>query len=158
MAHSYGGVPSTQCTKGVTKMERQRQGKKGGLIRIAYMTCLVPPVGGSAGSVLTEIPDENRIDFTVDVSDSPPPSAGYPTYHSNKTAGGGLAPLGRSAGGCRTCDLRSPRSRRKNGASRLSACSRFLKAAKIRFSKSMAQPTRASLRSGASAFAARPTG
>lgn len=68
IAHSYGGVPSTQCTKGVTKMERQREGKNGGLVRIAYMTCLVPAVGGSASSVLTEIPDENRIDFAVDVS------------------------------------------------------------------------------------------
>ncbi|KAF7192633.1 putative hydrolase R7 [Pseudocercospora fuligena] len=60
-AHSYGGVPTSQSTKGLTKAERKAEGKKGGIIRIAYMTCVVPPLGGSAGSTMGEVPEDQRL-------------------------------------------------------------------------------------------------
>ncbi|KAI1808583.1 alpha/beta-hydrolase [Daldinia bambusicola] len=63
IAHSYGGVPATESTKGLTKKERQSQGKPGGVVRLAYMTALVAPVGRSAQSLLGEIPSENRVEF-----------------------------------------------------------------------------------------------
>ncbi|PYI07322.1 alpha/beta-hydrolase [Aspergillus sclerotiicarbonarius CBS 121057] len=52
LAHSYGGIPATQSTKGLGKAERQAQGMKGGIVRLAYMNCLVLPLGTSDPSVL----------------------------------------------------------------------------------------------------------
>ncbi|OTA60424.1 alpha/beta-hydrolase [Hypoxylon sp. EC38] len=66
IGHSYGGVPATQSTEGVTKAERQKQGKKGGIVRLAYMTALVPAIGQSAGGILEKLPAESRIQFAVD--------------------------------------------------------------------------------------------
>jgi len=63
--HSYGGVPTSQSTKGLSKEERQKDGKKGGVVEIAYMTCLVPEVGRSAKDVLMMVPPENLIDLPV---------------------------------------------------------------------------------------------
>jgi len=48
IAHSYGGTPASQSVKGLSKAEREKEGKKGGVVRIAYMTCLVPEVGKAA--------------------------------------------------------------------------------------------------------------
>ncbi|KAG0650850.1 hypothetical protein D0Z07_2325 [Hyphodiscus hymeniophilus] len=67
IAHSYGGVPTTQSTKGLAKEEREKEGKKGGVVRIAYMTCLVPEVGLSAASVLQNVPEEHKINLPIDV-------------------------------------------------------------------------------------------
>lgn len=47
ISHSYGGVPTTESTKGASKAERESQGKKGGVVHIAYMTSVVPAVGES---------------------------------------------------------------------------------------------------------------
>jgi hypothetical protein len=52
VGHSYGGVPVTESVKGLDKPTRQRQGKKGGIVRLGYKTCLVPDVGGTALTVL----------------------------------------------------------------------------------------------------------
>ncbi|POS77082.1 hypothetical protein DHEL01_v204519 [Diaporthe helianthi] len=52
IAHSYGGVPSTECIKGLAKDARQKLGKPGGIVRLAYMTALVPALGSSAADVL----------------------------------------------------------------------------------------------------------
>ena len=52
VGHSYGGVPATEAIKGISKAEREKEGKKGGVVRVAYMTCLVPAVGENAGDVL----------------------------------------------------------------------------------------------------------
>ncbi|KAI8931284.1 hypothetical protein NX059_011628 [Plenodomus lindquistii] len=51
-AHSYGGVPASECLKGITAKEMAAQSKKGGVLRIAYMTCVVPRVGESLGAVM----------------------------------------------------------------------------------------------------------
>lgn len=68
VAHSYGGTPSSECPKGLGKEERQKQGKKGGLVRIAYVSCLVPAVGSPAMALLSDIPVEQRSEILVDVS------------------------------------------------------------------------------------------
>jgi hypothetical protein len=52
VAHSYGGIPATESTKGLSKAERQRQGKSGGLVRLAYISCIILPVGESDASVI----------------------------------------------------------------------------------------------------------
>ncbi|KAM0433864.1 hypothetical protein ACHAPT_003807 [Fusarium lateritium] len=67
ITHSYGGTPATESIRGLTKKARQEQGLKGGIIRIAYMTSLVPNVGESAGAVKAAFPDEEKVPMAVDV-------------------------------------------------------------------------------------------
>ena len=76
----------TESTKGLRKEERQAQGKKGGVVSLAYMTALVPAVGTSAAGVLADVQDDNRFDLKIDVR-SLPPSYFLPT---NTTTGKGL--------------------------------------------------------------------
>ncbi|OAP63370.1 hypothetical protein AYL99_02597 [Fonsecaea erecta] len=66
LGHSYGGVPLTESTKGLSKEERQKQGKPGGIVNLAYMTALVPAVGQAAMSVLADVPKQQRLDLKVD--------------------------------------------------------------------------------------------
>ncbi|KAI1762507.1 alpha/beta-hydrolase [Hypoxylon sp. FL1150] len=66
VAHSYGGIPATESLRGLTKDERQKQGKPGGVVRVAYMTVLLPAVGSSAADMLGNTPDENRVKFEFD--------------------------------------------------------------------------------------------
>lgn len=70
VGHSYAGIPMSQATKGLGKDERKAQGKSGGIVRLAYMSSLVPPIGGSAGSLLSRFPDDNRPAVSIDVSDT----------------------------------------------------------------------------------------
>lgn len=50
ISHSYGGIPTTESTKGASKIERESQGKKGGIVHIGYMTSIVPAVGESSAT------------------------------------------------------------------------------------------------------------
>jgi alpha-beta hydrolase superfamily lysophospholipase len=68
--HSYGGVPTSQCTKGLTKAERQAAGKSGGIVNIAYLTCLVPALGQTAKDVLATVDPEKQINLTVKVTEA----------------------------------------------------------------------------------------
>jgi pimeloyl-ACP methyl ester carboxylesterase len=73
IAHSYGGVPATEALglakeKGLIKSDREAKGEKGGVIRVAYMTVLVPEVGKAAATVLDDAPEEDKMHFGVDVS------------------------------------------------------------------------------------------
>ena len=72
--HSYGGVPTSQSTKGLSKKERKEAGKPGGIVNIAYLTCLVPALGQSAKDVLATVPPEKQINLTVQVRFIPPVS------------------------------------------------------------------------------------
>ncbi|KAI1080528.1 alpha/beta-hydrolase [Whalleya microplaca] len=65
IAHSYGGTPATESVRGLSKKERESQGLKGGVVRIAYMTSLVPNVGQPAASVLASLPEESKVPSTV---------------------------------------------------------------------------------------------
>ena len=67
IGHSYGGVPLSESTKGLGKEEREKEGKKGGVVRLGYLTALVPPVGTSAGGVLAGVPEELRLNLQMDV-------------------------------------------------------------------------------------------
>lgn len=66
IAHSYGGSPLSECAKGLGKEEREKRGKKGGLVRLAYVSCLVPAVGLSPISLLGGV--EQRDELLLDVS------------------------------------------------------------------------------------------
>ena len=72
IGHSYGGVPVSQCGKGLSKEARQKQGKPGGLVNLAYLTCLVPAIGSNARDVMSATPDEHKVDMKVHVSHSLP--------------------------------------------------------------------------------------
>lgn len=67
VAHSYGGTPATESVRGLTKKERQKNGLQGGIIGIAYMSCLVPNVGESAGAVLAAFTSREKLPMAVDV-------------------------------------------------------------------------------------------
>jgi hypothetical protein len=41
--HSYGGLPGSQSCEGLAKSELERQGKKGGLIALVYITAFIVP-------------------------------------------------------------------------------------------------------------------
>ncbi|KAI1759216.1 Alpha/beta hydrolase fold-1 [Hypoxylon sp. FL1150] len=51
ITHSYGGTAATESVRGLSKNERLKQGKNGGIIGLAYMTSLVPEVGPPASSM-----------------------------------------------------------------------------------------------------------
>jgi len=63
IGHSYGGVPMTEGTKGLSKEERKRQGKSGGVVRLGYMTAFAPLVGRSL--VTSAPPAEGADDRTT---------------------------------------------------------------------------------------------
>jgi pimeloyl-ACP methyl ester carboxylesterase len=43
--HSYGGLPGSQSCEELAKNERERQGKKGGVIALVYIAAFVFPEG-----------------------------------------------------------------------------------------------------------------
>ncbi|KAK8119369.1 uncharacterized protein PG998_003995 [Apiospora kogelbergensis] len=66
LTHSYGGAPATESVKGLSKTCRQKQGLEGGVVRIAYMTSLVPKLGASAYSALAAMSPEDQAPIVVD--------------------------------------------------------------------------------------------
>lgn len=48
LGHSYGGVPVSQCTKGLSVKERAAQGKEGGIVRLVFLTAVVLRLGETA--------------------------------------------------------------------------------------------------------------
>lgn len=68
VGHSYAGIPMSQSTKGLGKVEREARGERGGIVRLAILAGLVPPVGESAASLLQSLPKEKAPPVAVDVS------------------------------------------------------------------------------------------
>ncbi|KFX93376.1 hypothetical protein V490_04860 [Pseudogymnoascus sp. VKM F-3557] len=71
LTHSYGGIPGTEAAKGLAKADREAEGKKGGVIRLVYLTSIVPPVGGSQISVMGPLSEVINIEgdyMTIDPS------------------------------------------------------------------------------------------
>ncbi|KIW09824.1 hypothetical protein PV08_11925 [Exophiala spinifera] len=68
IGHSYGGVPVSQSTKGLSVADRSARGLPGGVARLAYMTCLVPGVGETAVDVLSKGPQDQQVEMDVDDS------------------------------------------------------------------------------------------
>ncbi|KAI1367926.1 Alpha/beta hydrolase fold-1 [Xylaria arbuscula] len=56
IGHSYGGIPATESIKGLSVSERQKAGKKGGIVRLAYKTAAVTTPGHSAAEGLPPPP------------------------------------------------------------------------------------------------------
>lgn len=67
IGHSYGGVPVSQAPKDLSKDQRQAQGKPGGIVRLGYITSLVPALGKSAVDVLGTVPKEDQVNIVPDV-------------------------------------------------------------------------------------------
>ncbi|KAF9690988.1 hypothetical protein EKO04_011265 [Ascochyta lentis] len=61
LAHSYGGVPATESLKGLGKTQRENQGKKGGVVRLGYISALVPRLGIAAGELMVGVPDDRNL-------------------------------------------------------------------------------------------------
>ena len=55
VTHSYGGVVGTEAARGVIKEDRQAAGKPGGIIRIVYVTSVVPTPGNSLRSLMGDL-------------------------------------------------------------------------------------------------------
>lgn len=49
LGHSYGGMVISQCTKGLSVREREAEGKAGGVVRLIYLTAIVPKLGFTGG-------------------------------------------------------------------------------------------------------------
>jgi pimeloyl-ACP methyl ester carboxylesterase len=56
VAHSYGGVPTSEALKGLAKDQRGAEGKKGGVVRVLYVAALIPRLGESLGSLMDAEP------------------------------------------------------------------------------------------------------
>lgn len=52
VSHSYGGMPASECMAGLSASERRAQGKSGGVVRLAYITAVVPKVGKALGETM----------------------------------------------------------------------------------------------------------
>ncbi|KPI41920.1 uncharacterized protein AB675_5297 [Cyphellophora attinorum] len=48
VGHSYGGLVTTDAAHGLSKAERARAGKRGGIVRIIYLSCIVGAVGSNS--------------------------------------------------------------------------------------------------------------
>ncbi|ETI22432.1 hypothetical protein G647_06507 [Cladophialophora carrionii CBS 160.54] len=55
VTHSYGGIPGTECSKGLSKEERKAAGKAGGISRFVYVTSVVPTPGNSLKDLMGEL-------------------------------------------------------------------------------------------------------
>ena len=60
VSHSYGGTPASEAVKGLTVAERRKKGKEGGVVRLAFVTAVVPKVGGGLADTMgvVEVPME----------------------------------------------------------------------------------------------------
>jgi len=68
VTHSYGGIPGTESVKGLVRTDREKDGKKGGVVRIVYVTSLVTPVGFSLKTLMGDtLPDFIRIEVRLAV-------------------------------------------------------------------------------------------
>lgn len=51
--HSYGALPSSEAAKGYGKTEREKEGRKGGVVRLVYICAALIDVGNSLGDPST---------------------------------------------------------------------------------------------------------
>ncbi|KAF8205315.1 Alpha/Beta hydrolase protein [Mycena galopus ATCC 62051] len=52
VAHSYGGLVACEASKGLAQSVREKEGKKGGVVRIVFVTAVVPREGQSLADVM----------------------------------------------------------------------------------------------------------
>lgn len=65
LTHSYGGIPGTEAVRGLVKTDREAEGKSGGVVRMVYLSSIVPPVGGSQRSVVGELPEIIKVEVRL---------------------------------------------------------------------------------------------
>lgn len=53
VSHSYGGTPSSESVAGLSASERAKNGKPGGIVRLAYITAVVPKQGNGLAETMT---------------------------------------------------------------------------------------------------------
>ncbi len=68
IGHSYGGVPLSQSTKGLSRQSRAALGKPGGIIRLGYIGAIVPAEGQSAADVTAARSSSESPAMSMDVS------------------------------------------------------------------------------------------
>jgi pimeloyl-ACP methyl ester carboxylesterase len=51
VAHSYGGMVATDAVQGLAKADREAQGQAGGVVKLVYLTCMVPGLGETGQEV-----------------------------------------------------------------------------------------------------------
>ena len=52
VAHSWGGIIAGGALDGLSKTEREKSGRKGGVVKLAYMCAFIPPEGVSLATAL----------------------------------------------------------------------------------------------------------
>lgn len=55
LTHSYGGMVGNESAKGLSKTDRETQGRKGGVVKLVYLTSIVTEVGKASPSGM--VPD-----------------------------------------------------------------------------------------------------
>lgn len=86
--HSYGGTAGTQSAQGLSKSERQKHGKTGGIVGLAYMTCLVPELDKPASSRATTPPKDAKPLMAMGVSSQSDTSRNFQVFTDSITATG----------------------------------------------------------------------
>ncbi|KAJ5564940.1 hypothetical protein N7513_001182 [Penicillium frequentans] len=67
VSHSWSGVPVNSGLDGLSKTEREREGKKGGVVRLAFISAFIPEIGESLISALGgKAPDWHLHDVETD--------------------------------------------------------------------------------------------
>ncbi|KAH8924635.1 alpha/beta-hydrolase [Atractiella rhizophila] len=74
---SYGGFPGTQACKGLIAADRAKEGKKGGVVALAYLASFIPPPGKSIRDVMGESLPEAMKDSPNDYMQNHPESWRY---------------------------------------------------------------------------------
>ncbi len=65
VTHSYGGVVGTEASKDLSKSERKEAGKEGGLVRLVYLTSVVPTPENSLADLMgTLLPTYLKVDVS----------------------------------------------------------------------------------------------
>lgn len=67
ISHSYSGIPMSQAAAGLGKNSRMSQGRRGGIIKLGYVTSFVPALGEASNDILGDVPDDQRVDIRIDV-------------------------------------------------------------------------------------------
>ncbi|KAE8356371.1 Alpha/beta hydrolase family-domain-containing protein [Aspergillus coremiiformis] len=63
VAHSFGGVSMSEAVKGLGKEAREKQGVKGGVVRLVYMCAMALPEGQThLGQIQPQTPEEEELE------------------------------------------------------------------------------------------------
>ncbi|EER41255.1 conserved hypothetical protein [Histoplasma capsulatum var. duboisii H88] len=79
VAHSYGGVPSSEGLQGLSKQERQAQGLAGGVVSMLFVSAHLPQKGKSAIESMNDCsPEEKESPSIIKTAPSEDPTALLP--------------------------------------------------------------------------------